>query len=66
MNDVALPDGVGAPSLAQCYRGIDAVAGAKEELEPHLYRRLTDLTNLDLRLLLRPDLHLLRDRPGDE
>ncbi len=50
MNDVALPDGVGAPSLAQCYRGIDAVAGAKEELEPHLYRRLTDLTNLDLRL----------------
>lgn len=50
MDDVALPDGVAPPSLDQCYRGVDAVASAKEELEPHLYRRLTDLTNLDLRL----------------
>lgn len=50
--DVALPDGVVAPSLDQCYRAIDAVADAKDELEPHLYNRLTDLTNLDLRLAL--------------
>jgi hypothetical protein len=48
--DVALPEGVDAPSLAQCYRGLDALAAAKETLEPHLYARLTDLTNLDLRL----------------
>jgi transposase len=48
--DVALPDSVDVPSLAQCYRGLDALAVAKETLEPHLYVRLTDLTNLDLRL----------------
>lgn len=48
--DVALPEGVEVPSLAQCYRGLDALAAAKETLEPHLYARLTDLTNLDLRL----------------
>lgn len=48
--DVALPDGIDVPSLDQCYRGLDALATAKEELEPHLYDRLTDLTNLDLRL----------------
>jgi transposase len=50
LDDVALPEKVAAPSLAQCYRGIDAMASAKLELEPHLYARLTDLTNLDLRL----------------
>lgn len=50
--DVVLPDGVRAPSLDQCYRGLDALAELKEELEPELYRRLTDLTNLDLRLAL--------------
>lgn len=48
--DVALPGDVAAPSLDQCYRGVDAIASAKEDLEPHLYGRLTDLTNLDLRL----------------
>ncbi len=50
LHDVALPGEVVAPSLDQCYRGLDAVASAKEQLEPHLYGRLTDLTNLDLRL----------------
>ncbi|HME02997.1 MAG TPA: IS1634 family transposase [Solirubrobacteraceae bacterium] len=50
--DVVVPDGVSAPSLDQCYRAIDALAEAKESLEPHLYNRLTDLTNLDLRLAL--------------
>lgn len=47
---VALPDGVVAPSLDQCYRATDALAAAKERTESHLYARLTDLTNLDLRL----------------
>ena len=50
--DVALPAGVHPPSLDQCYRGLDALSELKEELEPELYRRLTDLTNLDLRLAL--------------
>ena len=50
LDDVALPTGVDVPSLAQCYRGLDAMAVAKAALEPHLYDRLTDLTNLDLRL----------------
>ena len=49
--DVALPEGVGAPSLDQCYRGLDALGASKIDLEPHLYNRLTDLTNLDLRLV---------------
>jgi transposase len=50
--DVVLPEDVQAPSLDQCYRAVDAVSSAKEELEPHLYNRLTTLTNLDLRLAL--------------
>ncbi|MFZ2058206.1 MAG: IS1634 family transposase [Acidimicrobiales bacterium] len=50
--DVALPDGVAAPSLPQRYLAMDALSEAKETLEPHLYDRLTDLTNLDLRLAL--------------
>lgn len=49
--DVALPDGVDEPSLDQCYRGLDALARAKATLEPELYTRLIDLTNLDLRLV---------------
>jgi transposase len=49
--DVALPDGVSAPSLDQCYRALDVLCAVKEELESHLYNRLTDLTNLDLRLV---------------
>jgi transposase len=51
-HDVVVPNGVSAPSLDQCYRAIDALAEAKETLEPHLYNRLSDLTNLDLRLAL--------------
>ena len=52
LDTVALPEGVSAPLLDQCYRGLDAVAEAKEQTEELLYRRLTDLTNLDLRLAL--------------
>jgi transposase len=48
--DVALPDGVAAPSLDQCYRALDAVCAAKEDIEAHCYRTVCDLTNLDLRL----------------
>ncbi len=39
------------PSLDQCYRALDAVAAVKDTTETHLYGRLTDLTNLDLRLM---------------
>lgn len=49
--DVALPRGVAVPSVDQCYRALDAVADAKGEIETHLYDRLTDLANLDLRLV---------------
>lgn len=49
--DVVVPDGVAVPSLDQCYRALDAVAAAKPATETHLYGRLTDLTNLDLRLV---------------
>jgi len=49
--DVVAPDGVTVPSLDQCYRALDAVAAAKDATEVHLYGRLTDLTNLDLRLV---------------
>jgi transposase len=48
--DVALPKGVAAPSLDQCYRALDALCAEKETLEAHCYARLTDLANLDLRL----------------
>ena len=51
-SDGAVPPGVAVPSLAQCYRAIDALFEAKEAVEPHLYNRLTNLTNLDLRLAL--------------
>jgi len=48
--DVALPDGVVVPSLAQLYRALDAVAVAKPATEEHLYGRLIDLLSLNLRL----------------
>ena len=49
--DVVMPDGWSAPSLDQYYRALDAVAAAKDDTETHLYARLCDLTNLDLRLV---------------
>jgi hypothetical protein len=48
---VALPAGVVAPSLDQCYRAIDALAEHKEATEAHLYSELCNLANLDLRLV---------------
>ena len=48
--DVALPVGVTAPSLDQCYRAIDTIAATIAGTETHLYARLTSLINLDLRL----------------
>ena len=50
LSDVALPAGVAPPSLAQCYRALDVLSAEKDAVESHLYRRLTDLANLDLRL----------------
>lgn len=49
--DVALPEGVRAPSLDQCYRALDVLSDEKDAVESHLYGRLTDLANLDLRLV---------------
>jgi len=49
--DVVMPAGFEAPSLDQYYRAVDAVAEAKETTEATLYAALTDLTNLDLRLV---------------
>jgi transposase len=51
LDNVALPESVAVPSLDQCYRAIDALADAKAATEEHLYAALTDLTNLDLRLV---------------
>ena len=50
-SDVVMPEGWSAPSLDQDYRALDAVAGAKDGTEAHLYGRLCDLSNLDLRLV---------------
>lgn len=50
-DDVVMPAGFVAPSLDQYYRAVDAVAAAKETTEAALYAALTDLTNLDLRLV---------------
>ncbi len=50
-DDVVMPAGWSAPSLDQYYRALDAVADVKSETEEHLYRRLCDLTNLNLRLV---------------
>jgi transposase len=49
--DIVMPAGFTAPSSDQYYRALDAVADAKEATETHLYARLTDLANLDLRLV---------------
>ncbi|MCL4414751.1 MAG: IS1634 family transposase, partial [Actinobacteria bacterium] len=49
--DVALPEEVVAPAPQHCYRALDTVCEVKDDLEAHLYDRLTDLTNLDLRLV---------------
>jgi len=50
-SDVVPPAGFSHPGLHRYYRAVDAVAEAKESTESHLYGRLTDLTNLDLRLV---------------
>lgn len=50
LDDVAFPAGVAPPSLNRCYRALDALFSAKEETETHVYRQVTDLANLDLRL----------------
>jgi hypothetical protein len=52
LSQVALPDGVSAPLLDQCRRAPDVIAEQKEATEEVLYRHLTDLSNLDLRLVL--------------
>jgi Transposase DDE domain len=49
--DVVMPDGFTPPVLQQYYRALDAVAATKDETEAQLYATLTDLTNLDLRLV---------------
>ena len=49
--DVVPPAGFAPPSLEQYYRALDALADAKEQTERQLYSALTDLTNLDLRLI---------------
>ncbi len=49
--DVVMPPGWSAPSLDQYYRALDTVADVKAETEEFLYRRLCDLTNLNLRLV---------------
>ncbi len=49
--DVVMPSGFQVPSPDQIYRGLDAVAAAKATTESQLYATLTDLTNLDLRLV---------------
>jgi hypothetical protein len=51
LDTVALPTGVNAPSLDQCYRAIDALAEHKDTTEAHLYTELCNLANLDLRLV---------------
>lgn len=51
LDDVVVPDGLAVPSLAQCYRALDALADAKDALEAHCYAAVCDLTNLDLRLV---------------
>ena len=50
-DDVVMPAGWSAPSLDQYYRALDAVADVKPETEEYLYRRLCNLTNLNLRLV---------------
>lgn len=50
-SDVVVPEGFSAPELDHCYWALDQLSRAKEATEDHLYARLTDLTNLDLRLV---------------
>ena len=52
LETIQFPNGHEVPSLEQCYRALDALADVKEQTEEALYARLTDLTNLDLRLVL--------------
>jgi transposase len=49
--DVMMPAGFQTPVLQQYYRALDVVAETKEATEARLYAALTDLTNLDLRLV---------------
>jgi Transposase DDE domain len=49
--DAVMPGWFSHPPLQRCYRALDAVADAKEATEAHLYGALTNLTNLDLRLI---------------
>jgi hypothetical protein len=49
--DVIAPRGFSHPPLHRYYRAVDSVAEGKEATESHLYARLTDLANLDLRLI---------------
>jgi transposase len=49
--EVAMPAGFAAPELDQLYWALDQVEAAKDQSETHLYARLTDLANLDLRLV---------------
>ena len=49
--DVVMPAGWEAPPLGRYCRALDAVADAKRATEAHLYGRLCDLSNLDLRLV---------------
>ena len=46
-----MPAGFTPPLLEQYYRAVDVVADTKEATEAQLYAALTDLTNLDLRLV---------------
>ena len=49
--DVMAPAGFSNPPLHRYYRALDTVAETKEATESHLYAQLTDLANLDLRLI---------------
>jgi len=49
--DVAMPEWFDHPPLHTYYRAVDTVAEAKAATEEHMYRRLTDLANLDLSLV---------------
>ena len=49
--DVVMPAGFRTPAAHHYYRALDVVAEAKEATETHLYAALTDLTNLDLRMV---------------
>jgi transposase len=49
--DIVAPAGFRHPGVHRYYRALDTVAETKEATESHLYARLTDLANLDLRLI---------------